>query len=129
MYELLKRPEITYQSLGIIDKDRPVLDREIAEQIEIQIKYEGYIKKQLQHAEQFKKLESKKIPEGMDFTAIKGLSLEARHKLKSINPANLGQASRISGVSPADVSVMMVYMEQMRRERKGEKAGKQDNID
>jgi tRNA uridine 5-carboxymethylaminomethyl modification enzyme len=129
LYELLKRPEITYQSLGIIDKDRPVLDREIAEQIEIQIKYEGYIKKQLQHAEQFKKLESKKIPEGMDFTAIKGLSLEARHKLKSINPANLGQASRISGVSPADVSVLMVYMEQMRRERKGEKAGKQDNID
>ncbi len=129
LYELLKRPEINYESLGSIDEDRPLLDRETAEQIEIQIKYEGYIRKQLQHAEQFKKLESKKIPEGMDYTAIKGLSLEARQKLKGINPANLGQASRISGVSPADVSVLMVYMEQMRRERKGEKSGKQDNID
>jgi len=129
LYELLKRPEISYGSISVIDKERPELDRETAEQIEIQIKYEGYIKKQLQHAEQFKKLENKKIPENMDFLAIKGLSLEARQKLKNINPANLGQASRISGVSPADVSVLMVYIEQMRRERRGENAGKQEDID
>lgn len=128
LYELLKRPEITYDSLDEIDKDRPGLDRETAEEIEIQIKYEGYIRKQLQQAEQFKKLENKKIPQGIDFTAIKGLSLEARQKLKNINPANLGQASRISGVSPADVSVLMIHLEQMRRQRKGEQAGKQDSI-
>ncbi|HWR61839.1 MAG TPA: tRNA uridine-5-carboxymethylaminomethyl(34) synthesis enzyme MnmG [Clostridia bacterium] len=129
LYELLKRPEISYASLSAIDEERPELDRETAEQIEIQIKYEGYIKKQLQHAEQFKKLENKKIPENMDFSAIKGLSLEARQKLNNINPANLGQASRISGVSPADVSVLMVYIEQMRREKRGENAGKQEDID
>ncbi|HWQ31015.1 MAG TPA: tRNA uridine-5-carboxymethylaminomethyl(34) synthesis enzyme MnmG [Negativicutes bacterium] len=124
LYELLKRPEITYESLAVIDDERPDLDRETSEQIEIQIKYEGYIKKQLQQAEQFKKLENKKIPKGIDFTSIKGLSLEARQKLKNIAPDNLGQASRISGVSPADVSVLMVYIEQMRRERKGENSGK-----
>jgi len=120
LYELLKRPEITYDSLCEIDDEIPGLDRETTEQIEIQIKYEGYIRKQLQQAGQFKKLENKRIPQGIDFTAIKGLSLEARQKLKNINPANLGQASRISGVSPADVSVLMVYIEQMRRKRKGE---------
>lgn len=129
LYELLKRPEITYESLGAIDDERPELDRETSEQIEIQIKYEGYIKKQLQQAEQFKKLENKKIPKGIDFTSIKGLSLEARQKLKNIAPDNLGQASRISGVSPADVSVLMVYIEQLRRERKGENSGKQTDID
>ncbi|HYE83100.1 MAG TPA: tRNA uridine-5-carboxymethylaminomethyl(34) synthesis enzyme MnmG [Clostridia bacterium] len=129
LYELLKRPEITYDSLKEIDDNIPELDRETAEQIEIQIKYEGYIKKQMQQAGQFKKLENKKIPYGIDFTAIKGLSLEARQKLKNINPVNLGQASRISGVSPADVSVLMVYIEQMRRSRGGEQAGKQDNTD
>ncbi|MGE5677743.1 MAG: tRNA uridine-5-carboxymethylaminomethyl(34) synthesis enzyme MnmG [Pseudomonadota bacterium] len=129
LYELLKRPEITYASLGAVDDERPLLDRETSEQIEIQIKYEGYIKKQLQQAEQFKKLENKKIPKGIDFTSIKGLSLEARQKLKNIAPDNLGQASRISGVSPADVSVLMVYIEQLRRERKGENSGKQADID
>lgn len=129
LYELLKRPEISYNSLRKIDGEMPELDRETAEEIEIKIKYEGYIKKQLQQAEQFKKLENKKIPQGIDFTAIKGLSLEARQKLNSISPANLGQASRISGVSPADVSVLMVYIEQMRRSRGGEQAGKQGNTD
>jgi tRNA uridine 5-carboxymethylaminomethyl modification enzyme len=129
LYELLKRPEITYSSLGEIDEDMPKLDRETAEQIDIRIKYEGYIRKQLQQAEQFKKLENKKIPQGIDFTAIKGLSLEARQKLNNINPANLGQASRISGVSPADVSVLMVYIEQMRRNRGGDQTGKQGDTD
>lgn len=129
LYEFLKRPEITYNSLKEIDDELPGLDRETADEVEIMIKYEGYIKKQLQQAEQFKKLENKKIPQGIDFTAIKGISLEARQKLNSINPANLGQASRISGVSPADVSVLMVYIEQMRRHRGGEEAGKQGNTD
>jgi len=129
LFELLRRPEISYASLKVLDDERPELDRETAEQIEIQIKYEGYIKKQLQHAEQFKKLENKKIPDNMDYLAIKGLSLEARQKLNNMKPANLGQASRISGVSPADVSVLMVYLEQTRRERKGENAGKQEDID
>ena len=129
LYELLKRPEIEYCSLKEIDEEMPELDRETAEEIEIMIKYEGYIKKQLQQAEQFKKLESRKIPENINFADIKGLSLEARQKLDSINPANLGQASRISGVSPADVSVLMVYLEQIRRGRGGEQAGKQENTD
>lgn len=129
LFELLRRPEISYDSLMVLDGERPELDRETAEQIEIQIKYEGYIKKQLQHAEQFKKLENKKIPDNMDYSSIKGLSLEARQKLNNIRPTNLGQASRISGVSPADVSVLMVYLEQVRRERKGENAGKQEDTD
>ena len=129
LYELVKRPEITYSSLKEIDDEMPELDRETAEEVEIKIKYEGYIRRQLQQAEQFKKLENKKVPQGIDFTAIKGLSLEARQKLKNINPANLGQASRISGVSPADVSVLMIYLEQMRRRGGGEYAGKQGNAD
>ena len=107
----------------------PELDRETAEEIEIMIKYEGYIKKQLQQVEQFKKLESKKIPENIKFADIKALALEARQKLDRNNPATLGQASRISGVSPADVSVLMVYLEQIRRGRGGEQAGKQENTD
>ncbi len=129
LYELLKRPELTYTSLKEIDEAMPDLDRETSEEIEIVIKYEGYIKRQLQQAEQFKKLENKKVPQGIDFAAIKGLSLEARQKLNNINPANLGQASRISGVSPADVSVLMIYIEQMRRGRGGEQAGKQGSTD
>lgn len=129
LYELVKRPEITYSSLKEIDDEMPELDRETTEEVEIMIKYEGYIRRQLQQAEQFKKLENKKVPQGVDFTDIKGLSLEARQKLMNINPANLGQASRISGVSPADVSVLMIYLEQMRRRRGGEQAGKQGNTD
>jgi tRNA uridine 5-carboxymethylaminomethyl modification enzyme len=129
LYELLKRPEITYSSLKEIDDAMPELDRETSEEIEIIIKYEGYIKKQLLHAEQFKKLENKKIPQRIDFTAINGISLEARQKLNGIKPANLGQASRISGVSPADVSVLMIYIEQMRRGKGDEQAGKQRSTD
>lgn len=120
LYELLKRPEISYHSLREIDVSMPDLEREIAEEVEIQVKYQGYIKKQLSQAEQFKKLENRKIPQGMDYASIKGLSLEARQKLGDMRPANLGQASRISGVSPADISVMMVYLEQMRREKRDE---------
>ena len=127
LYELLKRPEIEYSSLKEIDEEMPELDRETAEEIEIMIKYEGYIKKQLQQVEQFKKLEAKKIPGNINFAEIKGLSTEARQKLHDIGPENLGQASRISGVSPADVSVLMVYLEQMRRGQGGDQSGKQEN--
>lgn len=129
LYELLKRPEIGYCSLREIDEEMPELDRETAEEIEVKIKYEGYIKKQLQQAGHFKKLENKRVPQEIDYDSIKGISLEARQKLKSINPENLGQASRISGVSPADVSVLMVYIEQMRRDRGSEQFGKQKSTE
>ena len=115
LYDLLKRPEIKYQYLAEIDDEMPGLTEEEAEELEIQIKYEGYIKKQLAQVEQFKKLEGKKIPEDIDYKEIKGLSSEARQKLTEIRPVNIGQASRISGVSPADISVLMVYMEQLKR--------------
>ncbi|MGB7603985.1 MAG: tRNA uridine-5-carboxymethylaminomethyl(34) synthesis enzyme MnmG [Lutisporaceae bacterium] len=120
LYELLRRPEISYHTLKEIDDSIPELEREVAEEVEIQIKYEGYIKKQLNQAEQFKKLENKKISKEIDFVEIKGLSLEAQQKLTNIKPDNLGQASRISGVSPADISVLMVYIERLRRTRRSE---------
>lgn len=120
LYELLRRPEISYHTLKEIDDSIPELERELAEEVEIQIKYEGYIKKQLNQAEQFKKLENKKISKEIDFMEIKGLSLEAQQKLTNIKPDNLGQASRISGVSPADISVLMVYIERLRRTRRSE---------
>ncbi len=124
IYDLLRRPEIEYCTLREIDEDMPELDGEMAEEIEIMVKYEGYIKKQLQQAEQFKKLENKKIPKAIDFGAVRGLSLESVQKLNNMNPENLGQASRISGVSPADISVLMVYIEQLRRNREDGESGK-----
>ncbi|MFZ5353904.1 MAG: tRNA uridine-5-carboxymethylaminomethyl(34) synthesis enzyme MnmG [Bacillota bacterium] len=121
LYELLKRPEITYTALYELVDDMPELSREVTEEVEILIKYEGYIRKQISQAEQFKKLENKKIPYFVDFNDIKGLSLEAREKMNRIKPDNLGQASRISGVSPADISVVMIYLEQLRRSKNIEK--------
>jgi tRNA uridine 5-carboxymethylaminomethyl modification enzyme len=115
LYELLRRPEINYEKLTELDINRPELDKNIITQIETQIKYEGYIAKQFKQIEQFKKLENKKIPEELDYKDIKGLSLEARQKLSKILPDSLGQASRISGVSPADINVLMIYMEQQKR--------------
>ncbi|SHF32088.1 tRNA uridine 5-carboxymethylaminomethyl modification enzyme [Caldanaerobius fijiensis DSM 17918] len=115
LYELLKRPEISYASLAKIDPDRPKVSMAVAEQVEIQVKYEGYIKKQLQQVEQFKKLENKKLPPDLDYSKIYGLSLEARQKLNDIKPVSIGQASRISGVSPADISVLLVYLEKGRK--------------
>lgn len=115
LYELLRRPELNYEKLTDLDINRPELDKNIITQIETQIKYEGYIAKQLRQIEQFKKLENKKIPEELDYKDIKGLSLEARQKLSKILPDSLGQASRISGVSPADINVLMIYMEQQKR--------------
>lgn len=110
MAELLKRPEITYEDLAAIDKNRPEISFDVAEEVEIQIKYEGYINRQMKQTEQFKKLEEKKIPEWVDYDKIDGLRIEARQKLNKLKPLSLGQASRISGVSPADVSVLMVYL-------------------
>lgn len=108
--ELLKRPEITYDMLAEIDADRHELTADIREQVEISIKYEGYINRQMSQAAQFSKLENKKMPDGIDYLSIDGLRLEARQKLDKVRPLSLGQASRISGVSPADIAVLMVYL-------------------
>lgn len=108
--ELIKRPELDYKILAPIDKDRPKLNKYVEEQAYIQIKYEGYIKKQLDQVEQFKKLENKKIPEEIDFSKIHGLRLEARQKLAKFKPHSIGQASRISGVSPSDINVLLIYL-------------------
>ncbi|SHH81964.1 tRNA uridine 5-carboxymethylaminomethyl modification enzyme [Caloranaerobacter azorensis DSM 13643] len=115
LYDLIKRPELSYEILAEIDKNRPKLPREIRMQVEIQIKYQGYINKQLKQIEQFKKLENKKLPKDIDYSKIEGLRLEARQKLNDIRPDSIGQASRISGVSPADISVLLIYLEQQKR--------------
>jgi tRNA uridine 5-carboxymethylaminomethyl modification enzyme len=115
--ELLKRPEITYISLKDIDHDRHPLPDDVIEQVEITLKYEGYIKRQELQVEQFKKLEQKYIPESIDYDAIYSLRIEAKQKLNQIRPLSIGQASRISGVSPADISVLLVYLEQLRRKK------------
>ena len=112
MIDLLKRSELNYEMLKEIDNDRPELSREIAEEVEIQVKYDGYIKLQEAQVDKFKKLEKKKIPDNIVYSEIKGLRLEARQKLDKIRPLSIGQASRISGVSPADISVLHIYIEQ-----------------
>ena len=108
--ELIRRPELNYEALAPIDKNRPELRYDIREQVNINIKYDGYITRQLKQVEQFKKLESKKIPEDMDYDQVKSLRIEAVQKLKLYRPVSIGQASRIAGVSPADVSVLLVYL-------------------
>ena len=112
--ELIRRPELNYEALAPIDKNRPELRYDIREQVNINIKYDGYITRQLKQEEQFKKLESKKIPEDMDYDQVKSLRIEAVQKLKLYRPVSIGQASRIAGVSPADVSVLLVYLESHR---------------
>ena len=112
--ELLKRTELTYKDLEEIDDKRPELTRAEAEQVQIQIKYEGYIKMQKVQVENFKKLENKKLPQDLDYNKVNGISLEARQKLNKFKPTSIGQASRISGISPADIGVLLVYMEQYR---------------
>ncbi|WP_296626309.1 tRNA uridine-5-carboxymethylaminomethyl(34) synthesis enzyme MnmG [uncultured Negativibacillus sp.] len=116
--DLIRRPQITYQDLAPFDTERPNLPDEVTEQVEIQIKYEGYIQKQLMQVEQMRKLESKQLPEQIDYTQIRGLRLEAIEKLQRVRPYNIGQASRISGVSPADISVLLIYLESNRMEEK-----------
>ena len=113
--ELLKRTEIKYEYLKEIDEIMPELTKQEAEEVEIQIKYEGYIKLEEEQVEKFKKLEQKKLPKDINYEEIKGLRLEARQKLNNIKPESVGQASRISGVSPADISVLLIYLEQLRR--------------
>lgn len=113
--ELIRRPELNYEVLAPIDEERPELPDEVAEQVNINIKYDGYIKRQIKQVENFKKLEVKKIPEDFNYDDVNSLRIEARQKLKQYQPVNIGQASRISGVSPADISVLLVYMEQMRQ--------------
>lgn len=113
---LLKRPEITYAKLAPVDSERKPLPDAVTFEVEINIKYEGYIRRQQSQIEQFKRLEGKRIPEEIDYNDISSLRLEARQKLTKIRPTNVGQASRISGVSPADISVLLVYLE--RRNRK-----------
>ena len=109
--ELIKRPQLGYEAIKEIDPDRPVLPGDVCEQVEIRLKYKGYIDRQMQQAEQFKKMENKKLPSDCDYSGIHGLRLEARQKLEKIKPLNLGQASRISGVSPADISVLIIWLE------------------
>lgn len=119
--ELLRRTELNYEILAPIDEERPELPEEVTKEVEIQVKYKGYIKLQEQQVEKFKKLEQKILPQDIDYVQIKGLRLEARQKLNKIKPNSVGQASRISGVSPADISVLLIYLEQKRQ--------KAENID
>jgi tRNA uridine 5-carboxymethylaminomethyl modification enzyme len=109
--ELIRRPQITYSDTAPFDPARPELPKAVREQAEIRLKYDGYIKRQLRQIEEFARMEEKKLPAELDYASISGLRLEAREKLEKIRPENFGQASRISGVSPADISVLMVYME------------------
>ncbi|WP_029471014.1 tRNA uridine-5-carboxymethylaminomethyl(34) synthesis enzyme MnmG [Blautia producta] len=113
--ELIRRPELSYKVLAPLDKKRPELPEDVAEQVNINIKYDGYIRRQLKQVEQFKKLETKRLPEDLDYDMVNGLRIEAKQKLKEYRPVSIGQASRIAGVSPADISVLLVYMESYRR--------------
>ena len=115
--DLIKRSELTYEALASIDDDRPILDEQVQKEVGIELKYEGYIKLQAEQVEKFKKLEEKKLPQDINYEDIKGLRLEARQKLNKIRPNSVGQASRISGVSPADISVLLIYLETL-KERK-----------
>ena len=109
--DLLRRPELNYEILSELDDDRPKLPKAVAEQVYVQIKYDGYIKKQIQQVEQYKKLEARLIPENIDYEKIDGLRIEARQKLSKIRPLSIGQASRITGVSPADMNVLLIYLQ------------------
>ena len=115
MAELLRRTEMNYELLGEIDENRKELPKEVTQEVEIEVKYKGYIKLQQAQVEKFKKLEAKLLPQDIDYSTIKGLRLEARQKLNKIKPNSVGQASRISGVSPADISVLLIYLEQTNR--------------
>ncbi|MBP5749705.1 MAG: tRNA uridine-5-carboxymethylaminomethyl(34) synthesis enzyme MnmG, partial [Firmicutes bacterium] len=123
--ELLKRPEVTYDGLAPIDRERPALDAHVRTKVEVELKYAGYIGKQLQQIERFQKLESKALPEDLDYLNMEGVRLEARQKLDKLRPQNIGQASRISGVSPADINVLLVTLEKMRRS--AGKRGQEEN--
>ena len=112
--ELMCRPELSYEILAEIDPERQPLPVDVIEQVEIELKYEGYIERQMRQVEQYKKMEKKRIPESLDYDEVPSLRIEARQKLKKFRPVSVGQASRISGVSPADISVLLVYLESFR---------------
>jgi len=116
--ELIRRPELSYELLKEIDPERKELPWDVKEQVDINIKYDGYIRRQMKQVEQFKKLEQKKIPEDLDYEKVGSLRIEARQKLEAYRPVSIGQASRISGVSPADISVLLVYLEQYQHGKK-----------
>ena len=109
--ELIKRPELNYELIAPLDTERPELPRSVCEQVNIELKYEGYIRRQEQQVKQFKRLEHKLLPEDLDYESVGSLRLEAVQKLKALKPRSIGQASRISGVSPADISVLLVWLE------------------
>ena len=114
--ELLKRPELSYDILSEIDKDRKILPDDVCEQVNINLKYDGYIKRQERQVAQYRKLENRKIPEDINYDEVYSLRKEALQKLKDFRPASVGQASRISGVSPADISVLLIYLEKYNKE-------------
>ena len=122
----MRRPELSYEAVKEIDPKRPVLDWNVAEQVNINIKYEGYIKRQLQQVAQFKKMESRKLDESFDYSTVKSLRKEAVQKLNLYKPRNIGQASRISGVSPADISVLLVHLEQLKYQRERNEGQRQN---
>ena len=111
MIDILRRPQVDYEALAPFDKERPDLPYEVFEQVEIDIKYDGYIKRQLMQIKELKRLEVKRLPKDIDYAKITGLRLEAIEKLGKVRPETVGQASRISGVSPADISVLLIYLE------------------
>ena len=115
--DILRRPEISYADTASVDPDRPALSRHETQALEVQIKYAGYIDKQMQQVEKFRRLEDRALSESLDYGQIDGLRLEARQKLNQRKPVSVGQASRISGVSPADINVLLIYLEKQRRQR------------
>lgn len=116
--DLMCRQELSYELLAEIDEKRPELPRDVVEQVEIELKYEGYIERQSRQVEQYKKMEKKLLPVDIDYDEVPSLRIEARQKLKEFRPVSVGQASRISGVSPADISVLLVYLEQRNHQHK-----------
>ena len=114
--DLLRRPQVTYEDLAPFDPDRPALAPEVTAEVEIQVKYAGYLARQEKQVAQFRREESKRLPADIDYNAIHGLRLEARQKLSQIRPMSVGQAGRISGVSPADVAVLLIYLEQRQQD-------------
>ena len=127
--ELMCRPELGYEQVAGLDPDRKPLPKEVTEQVEINIRYEGYIARQKRQVEQFDKMENRKIPANIDYNDVGSLRLEARQKLKEFRPSSIGQASRLSGVTPADIAVLLIYMEKYKVQQKTEQAGKDTDND
>ena len=118
LIDLLRRPELSYADLAMFDPERPELPAVIREQVEIRVKYAGYIERQMRDVEQYRKLQSRPLPLDLDYNEVDSLRLEARQKLNAVKPLNFGQAARISGVSPADITALMIYIETHKKEEK-----------